>query len=339
MQVTSTNKISVRFGWYSHGHHAIDTGAIKALPTSSYQTWLQRHLPAIKIHDSMRDEIYAGPSHFCELDGLSESKKSHNRTGWNDVLQQFTPENKQTMLDKLPTASPPEVNAINSIYQSAFVIYTQLAKLKRGLTNFDGQPVQNKQQIRVFRDHLIQNIGSLAHYVGDLLMPLHTTRFYNWPILGISQKKMHGFIESEVFSERQSAYPQLKPLPEVAYIPLNELKQTLQKTAQQSYLKVFDIVAVQKQALDEVNQPQYIAQVHQDARKLLKRPLRKLIYDSRRTGQLVQQSAEAIIADRYERLLAQRLKPILESQVMQAQQLLATILQSLWVEAQKPELK
>lgn len=332
---THSKSSGPRFGWFNHGHNAVVEGAIARLPQSPWKQFLQGSLDTIHNADDAQDLVYShGKKHFMDLDNHKERFKwdAKSAAPWTRVNKTFTPAKRASVADHWRTnpLQPSDMGAPQTVYHAMYYGYqtiaTQLKQMKDGnrpaVNAAEGDRVKLRQYQNIILDELARNVGAFSHYVGDSHVPLHLTRFFNWPLSpqnvetgdrAVREKRfafkdgIHAFFEGEIMEK--SDYAQVLRKPKAALrlsmersrkfaTPFN-IKDTLVQPMSTAYLKLFDIVDVQRQAMTQFD------------------PL----HDKQ--------------AYRHE--LRRGLKPIVVNQLIQAQDALARLLQRVWEDAGRPE--
>ncbi len=318
---------SVRFGWFDHGHHAIDTGAINRLPQQTqderqWQGFLKENLQFIHDEDDMEDLVYDGPMHYVDLDkwlrpDVPVAHEKKMGVSWEEAQNAFSEEERHRLHQRWHASSiEPEDfyrprNIFLSVMQKYDMVKRQLESIAQGnkrlLTVAPGHTSRELNIQRNFYLELVRNVGRLSHYIGDLFMPLHLTRYHDWLLHPDAKAEQHAFTEGmHFFLEGKTLttqdYQSLLSTPVKAPPgpPLNReaLRTYLIEKMQQTYGRMYDLVRLQQQALA--------------------------------------QKREHASTDLYEKRLAEAVKPLLLEQLQSAQEALAVTLQSVWHEAGRP---
>lgn len=168
--------------------------------------------------------------------------------------------------------------------------------------------------------YLAQTIGSLAHYVGDLHMPLHTSKTYTWktkyswqnPFFNDGQggptrsvlRDIHAYIEFKIMNLQRSAESFEDSIGLPGFVQGEKLKTYLLAIANASFAQIESIKTTDQRARKNLAS-------RKRARK-------------RRT--------------QYFNRLIQTLTPMMQADLRSASQVLATLIYSAYVEAGKPAL-
>ncbi len=286
-------KAPIHFGWWANTHKEINMGAINLLQSSPWQQYLETHFKRLSYIDDLQDVFERGPKHFINIEdkenkwlfGISEAYPT-----WKNVNSRF----KNTLRNKLnkkwqnnsqPMPIPKEANVITSILNA----YDNTIAF-----------LQSPSQAKSLPKHqLDEQLGRLMHYIGDLYMPLHTSRYFDWN--AFEEQGLHEFIERDLLSYQnyrhisQQAYQQQN---QIAQLSPENLKTFLTQETRRSHLKIFKIVAA-----------------HRNIKKRL--PLNTSSND-------------------IEKALKQELTPLISQQIIRAQIGLSAILQLIRSEGLKP---
>lgn len=226
------NRNSVRFGWAQAGHGSIRRGAFNRAGLSpELRQVLASQSSAIAQADDAQDLYYQGPHHF--INSETGQSASVPPSDWPTVDQWFSPQRKAAVLASGMFQPLP---AGNNVVTAVLTSYNQLVKAFR-----------NWRSTGAGLPEVSRAIGQLAHYVGDLLMPLHVTSFHTWPVMGTQTRDMHAFIEQELFSRKD--YDILSAIGgNAGLVPLNptNLPTFLSALVKDTYARLFDLAAIQR---------------------------------------------------------------------------------------------
>jgi hypothetical protein len=232
---------------------------------------------------------------------------------WQRVKDAFRPERLKQLERhwQVDPLSPDKVHGGESLLYAINGAYIDLVKrfrlIREGMPDMykeDNKRLDRAHQ-RVFYHELIRHIGELGHFVGDMMMPLHATGLFDYPLAGPSQKRIHRFIEVEVMNPRinRSILEQSRKMPHRALDTVNSdtLQSYVMGYIQNSYKTIFQLVGAQRSVMDD-------KQLNQNAKY-------------------------------YEAALKRKFLPILKPQVLEAQRVMASLVHSAWKEAGEPTLK
>ncbi|MDH4379137.1 MAG: hypothetical protein QE263_04440 [Vampirovibrionales bacterium] len=317
--LTSTGPAS-QFGWFQSTHHAIRQGGVTAVAQHDFKRYLQQNEVTLGLHDDAQDQFKAGPAHYINLEdarnesvnpySLAQSANSSKlhidsyRVPWPDLMQRLSLDKQQQLAEAWQVRSlketdlPKGTTAYDSVLHHTNQLIAALATPHPNATS-----AQLEQAHQLVQYHA----GALAHYVGDIYMPLHSTHTFNWslapnyanlhPDLG---QGIHAFIEGDVLKPGDYA-----ALQQEALVPMQLSKDTLKpfllEAIQASHLRVFDLL--------QANQHVVMA----DPYRVVNRPTE------------------------FKAALRQALLPLVKSQVLQAQQAYGAILSMAFEEAQRFE--
>ncbi|MBX2860771.1 MAG: hypothetical protein KTR14_06025 [Vampirovibrio sp.] len=240
-------------------HRYIDEQAVSRVQNPSFNRFLQQHLSEIQTADINQDIHNNGIHHFLKLKPeikgayLNEYSVQLVALKPNQVLDRYTSGYKKSLRhwqlteDHLPQGKN---------------LYQEILDSFRLIVNAINKEDTNAQ---------IQQIGRLAHAVGDAFQPLHLTPQTNWSIsLQAPERQVH-FLTDAVFSKLAPPPKpgQRKPYelteagkfrlmaegkPEPLTLTLETLKPYLLRSFQDTYMKLFPIVEIHRQLLSQPNQ-------------------------------------------------------------------------------------
>ncbi|MFN8614915.1 MAG: hypothetical protein U0003_03255 [Vampirovibrionales bacterium] len=295
------------FGWFQAAHQAIRQGGANTVAHPGLRHYLNQQAISIGLHDDAQDQFKPGPSHYVNLEDAENrannpytNPQTHlpslasgihvdsATTPWPAVAQQFSLNNRLKLLTawhQQPLAEtdlPQGTTVFDSIVwhtnalTQAFIA-AQLAQ----------QPFEKTQAHQAIQRHA----GALAHYAGDLTMPLHTTHTYNWSLAPNYANRhpdlrqgIHAFIEGDLLSADDYARLQQHTVVPVA-LTRDTLKPFLLQTLQNSHLRVFDVFQAHQRVV-EANPYQCVANP-EGFKTQLKQALQPLIITQLLTAQQV----------------------------------------------------
>ncbi len=306
---------SLRFGWARHGHEAINGSAYALLKTNNQAKpltqFIAKHHAEIEGHCLEQDRYFSGAGHFLNAESLWETNGGRHllrgERAFSKVADFFKPENKKSRMKLFSQGlagskvlkEHPQHERENNVYQSVLSVYENLL-LKLKSPNIRSEDLE-------------QSIGELAHYVGDLNQPMHTSKFYNWRTMGKGKKKsIHFFMENRLAD--RAAYKVWYQAIETDLLKsgfkpetLNpkEIRQELKQDLKRCYESMFKIVAIDKEFRE-------------------------------RTGE--KYGTTRVSNPDYMAGLKSAYKPIAEKHMKEASRLFASLLVSAYEEAGKPAL-
>ena len=213
-QLPQPKRSEPRFGWVDSLHRSIESVAPEWMPDSSFKTFLSRNAYEVSFHSQAMDVYQPGPAHYIGLDQLRGKKApAHLSTDYGGLskcelseIEAFLPEHSipkdctcvgDVNPNPLPIFRNPRAlkqltapwtqkhqgkpfrqnpfqqdNRPPNVYASTLQAYHELVTLlqqsRRALATGDFR------QKRQYRNELVKATARLAHYIGDLCQPFHT---------------------------------------------------------------------------------------------------------------------------------------------------------------------
>ncbi len=213
-QLPQPKRSEPRFGWVDSLHRSIESVAPEWMPDSSFKTFLSRNAYEVSFHSQSLDVFQPGPAHYIGLDQLRGKKApAHLSTDYGGLakcelseIEAFLPEHSipkdctcvgEVDPNPLPIFRSPRAlkqltapwtqkhqgkpfrqnpfqqdNRPPNVYASTLQAYHELVALlqqsRRALATGDFR------QKRQYRNELVKATARLAHYIGDLCQPFHT---------------------------------------------------------------------------------------------------------------------------------------------------------------------
>ncbi len=245
---TPANTTVPRFGWSFVGHTAIEQASVHLLPNSSYQRFLEAHLPAVTRFSRLQDTQKHGPGHFINLESY-DTPFTKPKTSFNTVSKQFPVNTKQAKAQDF-AQNPLQAHRLaphDNVFSMILRQYRQLVSL---LAQTRQTPPQDAEPLSA---QLQETLGALAHYVGDLHQPLHATRHYTWTLARSIKEKSHAHLERRMMQPAdyqdwlnrvtQSKIKSFNRLQTEA-----DVQQLLLRQIEQSHLGIYDLVAIDRNA-------------------------------------------------------------------------------------------
>ncbi len=178
--VASNPNNAPQFGWDSSTHRAIERSAIKMLPSSALRNFAQNNLHQIQDISALQDQDFKGPQHWLELDTFPEAAPGRKQRTFKKVFKYFViQENDKNVLKQWENF---DTNVLTEHGDNAFAAiaknYWQLTELLKQCKN---ENLLNTKNTNLSKK-ITTTMGQLAHYVGDLHQPLHTTGYFDWDL-------------------------------------------------------------------------------------------------------------------------------------------------------------
>lgn len=324
-----------KFGWFSHGHHAIDKGAIFRLNPEddkivTWKDYLLRHWKQIEAANDMQDTLYDGPAHYINLKERGNPPQPEGvpfRRSIQDAIAALSPEAlnqvEATWLDNPidEEALAAEETVFSTVLEYYDTVKKQLMQIAQGTKRLDqvvqGESEEQELETRkAYYQELSQNIGALTHYLADLFMPFHVSNgIADWELWPKHNEGIHLFTEGKVLkkSDLQNLVAQAQqkesiPLP---HLSRQALPAFLISKMKDTYRKLHELAALHIATLREYDfdQIEGASQTLGEGRKL-----------------------------EFLETYSQRVKNLLEQQIREAQESVSTVLRSVWVESGRPTI-
>jgi hypothetical protein len=228
------------------------------LSPSSYKHFLRTHMNTIHKASLDQDKLHMGPQHYLKMEPLlgitnHSALTQEGFRNFSNVSRAFTETEHTRQKDHFeasalkPKRLPPTNDTQNAFNQS-LLEYRQLVSSLAQINRVDLSSPETRKQLS---DDIAQSAGRLSHYVTDLLQPLHATVFYTWRLPYPGMKTSHAYMEHTVMSKPdytlwQSRFRRTSRTSQ----PLMEagIRKNLLQQFEQSYLRVFDLVAGERKA-------------------------------------------------------------------------------------------
>ena len=305
-----------QFGWYAHGHQAINKKAIAELPDHSWKQFLLENQTAINSHSYFQDLFHPSQHHtiilepttmtFSESQNYGQTDKTPNEETWKTIQERYSPEAKKIYMAKAQSKSPKVIPGRHAVF-AATRLSESILNILRNIKHQFHDPILKQKlspdRITLLKPMLVERIGALTHILSDMVVPLHTSNPHNWPLGKDSKWGMHHFLEAAFFKAPEDYQLEPQGYPADNYRPLQDekdLQKYLCKYVSRAAEKVFRIVDCQKKALDKL--------------------------------------PEKTTAQDYEDELIKCMKPIMQEQAHSASKITSRILHSLWVKAGQPDM-
>jgi hypothetical protein len=308
---TSTYRLAT-FGWGRDDHQAITRGGYALMPKGPMRDWGEKNIRLSQWYDNAQDTYLSGSQHFVNLENPKNEAQpglfSHHAVqSWSVLSHLLTPFNKakQQQEWRLNPLTESQLPSGPTVYDSVVEKYNAAVgtMIKYQLAQSSLTPLQQEKNSK----ELAKHIGALSHYVADMHMPMHASRWYNWPIAPDLNNRppslmqgLHQFIEQEMFT-RDDLLDLMKQAPEqtqLIQLERNQLKPFLLKQIEQSHLTVYTLFNAQKEFW-EAN-----PELHQQP-------------------------------EAYKQGLATVLRPVIKQQMVTAQQSLGSIMHLAWEDASR----
>ena len=301
------------FGWGSQDHQAIARGGYRLMPDGEIKQWLENNVRLTQWYDNAQDTYLSGSQHFVNLENPENSTQpgifSHHAVqSWSVLNHLLTPFNasRQQQQWSIQPLTENQLPSGPTVYDSVVEKYNQAVgtMIKYQLADSALTPLQKEKHSK----DLAKHVGALNHYVADLYMPLHASRWFNWPIAPDRDGKrdpelmqgLHQLIEQEMFN-RGDLLRLMQQSPQqtrLVQLQREQLKPFLLKQVENSHLLVYKLFQTNKQFWED----------NPDLR----------------------QDPEA-----YKSGLSQVIKPIIQKRIVEAQQALGSVLHLAWQDASR----
>lgn len=307
---------TLQFGWFNHGHHAINKKAIATLPETHWKEWLLKNEQNINNHNDFQDLFHPSQSHTIILDPstmtFSESKnygqgvKALTESNWESIQTKYGPEAYKAYLKQAQSSYPQVIPGRQALYQSAHLVRSIVNMMKTVKSDFYDIYLKEKlphHKRVLIKPMLIERLGELTHILSDMVVPLHTSNPHNWPLGRGSKWGMHHFLEGAFFKKADDYELEKAVYPADNYRPIQtrpELERYLCKYVSRGAEKVFRIVDCQKRTMENL--------------------------------------PSSATPKEYEAELTKCVKPLMQEQAHAASKIISRILHSIWVKAGKPDL-
>lgn len=250
------------FGWAQHQHQAITRGGYRLMPEGLGKQWLQDNVRLTQWYDNAQDIYLSGSQHFVNLENPDNTSqedvfKHHAVQSWSVLNHLLTPFNASRQQQQW-AIKPLDENQLPmgpTVYDAVVEKYNQAVgtMIKYQLADSALTPLQKEKHSK----ELAKHVGALTHYLGDLHMPLHASRWYNWPIAPERDGKrpaelmdgIHQFIEQEIF-ERGELLQLMQQAPDktrLLQLEREKLKPYILKQIEKSHVLVYTLFEVNKQ--------------------------------------------------------------------------------------------
>ncbi len=318
--------MAVRFGWFNHGHHAIDKGAIYRMPDqtpedASWKKYLADHWLAIEAGNDLQDAYYDGPDHYINLANRGNLDTPEvgavsgppPRLSWAemqakmtpDTLHQFEKEWLQTPLT--PDSMDKGPSLYNAIIETCGRLKNNFLRIAEGNQRLDvmtqDQGLISQEARKTYYEEIPRDIGRLNHLVADIFAPHVTPGTPDWELYPGSKEGMHAFLEGSVLNRRDYSTAvgfckQKGSKIPVPHLPMSSVPYFVLDKMQGSFRQLFELVQIQ--------------------------------------GALLKSANPAEDDEGFKASLKEALKGPMRERLEHAQEAVSTVLYSLWAEAGKP---
>lgn len=305
-----------RFGWYRHGHHAINQKAIKDLPSSSWKDFLKQNLSQLNSYCDFQDHFHPGKHHTITLDPktlvFTETPvygggKAPTESDWQLAKENYRPEVYKAFIEVIQNKEPQVKPGQHALSAAQRLCESIIRIISTGNNDFEDNKTGGKMPAdkqRLIQHHLLERIGALTHLIGDMMTPMHTATPHNWPLGRDSKWGIHSFLEGAFFNKPSDYELENARFPVDNHRPfksLKEIEKYLMKYVNRSAEQVFRIVAKHKKVQETL--------------------------------------PESTSTVAYEESLIKELKPIMQQQARASAKTLSRVLHSLWLLGGKPDMK
>ncbi len=249
-----------KFGWDFATHQAIERSAIETLPSSAFRDFAQDNFSLIHANSVNQDKNFKGPFHYLELDVFPNHSYSKERRTFINVFTHFVKKQKDTKF--INQWKDFDTKVLTEHKNNAFAAITEnYWKLCELLNQCHDESLLNNPKTNI-PENIANTIGTLAHYVGDIHQPLHTTGYYDWPMQhefktawDFINTRIHFFTDS-AFAQgtnlrqwRQDTFKQFQTKPTLKKALKNEeVRQLVLDGAINTHAKVRDVVQMDADA-------------------------------------------------------------------------------------------
>lgn len=227
-------------------HKAIEEASAGLMAPSSYKTYLEQHMPAINASSVEQDRRKMGPGHFLNLeDAQGEAvEETKIRQRFDTVDLRFTKKGETAKKADFKTKplQAADLETFQNVYKETMKQYRLLVGLLKQVKPGLGQAQKDK-----LNQALETTTGALTHYIGDLHQPLHATSYHTWVLAYSGKGNAHRYMETKLLTKSEYAAWQAS-LSGTAPAALSETQvgERLLRQLEQSYLKIYPMVAAER---------------------------------------------------------------------------------------------
>ncbi len=251
-QAAVTRRRQPQFGWGWAGHTAIEKASVELQPTGAFKSFLKEQLPLINATSINQDKYHAGGDHFVNLETMAQAQYATSHRSFAQVDQVFSAAAARQKASEFASKplQPGNFNHFANVFQKITVLYQQLVGQLAGL---QGRRRMNAESKEKTKEAIAETVGALSHYVGDLHQPMHTSHYYSWPLAYGGRGGSHAYLESSLFQTRDYPGWQSRLLKKEKGAPCATLSDAqvedrMLRQVEAGYLKMYDLVAVDRQA-------------------------------------------------------------------------------------------
>lgn len=300
---------TVKFGWYSPAHHAIDKGAIYRLPDenpedASWKEYLLSNWLLIESGNDLQDSYYDGPEHFINLAKRGnfdlfepDVRKPVPRFSLEEIEKQLNPEALQSFERGWiqHPLTPESMDRGDSLYTEILKTYSRIkAKLteiaegskRLNLITSEGTEIDLVTR-REHYEELAKNIGKLTHLIGDMFVPFHVSPGTpDWELMPGVKEGMHGFCEGNVVNKKDFTTLVEQARLRTNRIPLTKIDKAhlpffILDKMQDSFRRLFEIAQIQRSLLADPE----VGENKREFKKALKTALKGLLTNQMKNAQ------------------------------------------------------
>lgn len=248
------------FGWGRNDHQAITRGGYALMPTGPLRTWGEKNIRLSQWYDNAQDIYLSGSQHFVNLENPKNEAQpglfSHHAVqSWSVLSHLLTPFNQQKQEQewRLHPLTESQLPSGPTVYDAVVEKYNAVVgtMIKYQLAQSSLTPLQQEKHSK----ELAKHVGALSHYVADMHMPMHASRWYNWPLAPDRNNRppslmqgLHQFIEQEMFTRKElvQLMNQAPKNTQLLQLERDQLKPFLLKQIENSHLAVYRLFNAQK---------------------------------------------------------------------------------------------
>lgn len=231
------------------------------MPHGDARQWLEKNKRAVQWYDNAQDTYLSGAHHFVNLENPENDSQpsvfSHHAVqSWSVLGHLLTPFNasRQKQQWAIQPLTESQLPSGPTVYDAVVEKYNKAvgAMIKYQLASSTLTPLQKEKH----SGEMAKHIGAMNHYLADLYMPLHASRWYNWPVAPDKDGKrhpemmqgIHQFIEQEMFTREEllSVMQQAPKNNALLKLKREQLKPFLLKQIEHSHLMVYQLFDANK---------------------------------------------------------------------------------------------
>lgn len=264
-QAAVSRRPQPKFGWGWAGHTALEKASVELQPTGGFKSFLKEQLPLINATSINQDKYHAGGNHFVNLETMAQARYATNQRSFEQVDRVFTATAARKKAAEFASQplQPADFSQFANVFQQITDLYRQLVNQLAGLQGRRRMSAEGREKTR---EAIAETVGALSHYVGDLHQPMHTTHYYSWPLAYGGRGGSHAYLESSLFQTRDYPGWQSRLLKKEKGLPCaslsdGQIQDRMLRQIETGYLKVFDLVAMDRQARNAADASDYFSEL------------------------------------------------------------------------------